>query len=652
MNYTQLANAVRFLSIDAVENAKSGHPGMPMGMADVATVLFNDFLVFNPDDSAWPNRDRFVLSAGHGSMLLYSLLFLCGYPGITLETLKNFRQLGSPAAGHPEFGHLPGIETTTGPLGQGLATAVGMALGEQLLQARVGNIINHYTYVMASDGDLMEGISHEAMSLAGHLKLSKLIVLFDDNQITIDGPTSLSTSDNHDLRFQAYGWNVLSIDGHDFKAIQSAIQSAKLSDKPTIIRCKTIIGKGSPNKCGKSSAHGSPLGHDEVQLTREQLKWPYPAFEVPAEILNSWRECGKRHQTNYNQWHEQFNALSAEHKKLIASSLNFSWKDDLKKLKTQFAQEKPQKGTRLLSQEVLNTIAPLEPKMIGGSADLTPSNNTLAKQQSVIQANNFEGSYIHYGIREHGMAACMNGLSLYGFIPYGGTFLAFTDYLKPALRLSALMKQGVIYVMTHDSIGLGEDGPTHQPIEHLASLRATPNVLVFRPCDAIEVTECWDIALHHLTGPSVLVLSRQNIIHARDEQTTQDNLTHKGGYVLRQSRFEPQVTLIATGSEVGLALQAFDYFESQNIGIRVVSMPCTQLFDQQSSDYQQTVLGNHPRIVIEAAHSFGWHKYIQNQGCFIGIDTFGMSAPAQDIYNHFNITLDHIIQKVKEYIHS
>lgn len=650
-DFHPLATAIRALSMDAVEKAKSGHPGMPMGMADVATVLFHEFLKFNPEDPHWPNRDRFVLSAGHGSMLLYSLLYLTGYKEASLEELKNFRQLHSKTAGHPEYGHLEGIETTTGPLGQGLATAVGMALGERMMAARLGDdLINHHTYVLAGDGDLMEGISHEAISLAGHLKLKKLIVLFDDNNITIDGTTDLSVSDNQLKRFEACGWNAVSIDGHDYKAIHKALKAAQNSDKPSLIACKTTIAKGAPKKAGTSNAHGSPLGAEEIAATREALGWPYAPFEMPEDILNKWRDAGKRHLENYQDWNKRFQSLPHTQKEILKGSLPSNWQQHIETVKSHFANGKPTQATRQLSQTVLDDIAPHLSMLIGGSADLTGSNNTKAKIQKPVTPDNFSGSYIHYGVREHGMAAAMNGLCLYGgFIPYGGTFLAFCDYLKPALRLSALMHQGVIYVLTHDSIGLGEDGPTHQPIEHLASLRAIPNLLVFRPADGIEVAECWQLAIEYRNTPSVLVLTRQNVPHLRVNQTS-ENLTAKGGYLLRESNGKRQATLIATGSEVGLAVEAHEKLKQIGIETAVVSIPSWELFDKQPKSYQKSVLGDVLKVGIEAASSFGWAKYLGENGVFIGMQEFGASAPAPQLYNHFGINSEIIIKSVKERI--
>jgi transketolase len=645
-----LANAIRFLSIDAVEAAVSGHPGMPMGMADVATVLFADFLKFNPLDPKWPNRDRFVLSAGHGCMLLYSLLYLTGYPETTLDQLKNFRQWGSLTAGHPEYGYMSGIETSTGPLGQGLATAVGMAIGERMMNARLGNeVINHFTYVIASDGDLMEGMSQEAISLAGHLGLNKLVVLFDDNEITIDGSTRLSTSDDQLKRFQASGWHVCRIDGHRGDEIHQALAQAQTSDKPSLIACRTTIAKGAPNKAGTSASHGSPLGAVEAAATRECLNWSdHLPFVTPEPILKTWRQLGQRHQETYRQWQTLYENLELKKKAILETKLPAGFQEQVKKLKEQFIETQPKQATRQLSQTVLEHFLPQLPWLIGGSADLSGSNNTKTKNHQPITAKDFSGNYIHYGIREHGMAAAMNGLSLYGgIIPYGGTFLVFSDYLRPALRLSALMHQGVIYVLTHDSIGLGEDGPTHQPIEHLASLRAMPNLNVFRPADGVEVIECWQLALEHRQTPSVIVLSRQAIKPVRQHNTS-ENLCAKGGYVVTGDSSRSQVALIATGSEVGLAVEAHEELKTLGVSSHVVSLPCWNLFDQQPGDYQQEVLGQGLRVGIEAASEFGWRQYLRPGDCFIGMKGFGASAPASVLYEKFGITVDAIITRVKE----
>jgi len=642
-SFRELSNAIRFLSIDAVERANSGHPGMPMGMADVATALFEKHLVFNPKDADWPNRDRFILSAGHGSMLLYSLLYLTGYEEATLGQLKNFRQLHSKTAGHPEYGHLKGVETTTGPLGQGIATAVGMALAERMINAKYPQTIDHYTYVMASDGDLMEGISHEAASFAGHLQLNKLIVLYDDNGISIDGKCSLSFNDDSLMRFQAYGWHAERVDGHDANAIDAAITKAKASNKPSLIACKTTIGFGAPTKANSSEAHGSPLGATEVQATRAALNWPHDPFVIPESIMNSWREIGARHQSVYNQWKLQ--TPNDVQKALQAPSIEVY--NAIKDYKQKVKSEKPCVATRVLSQQVLEVVS-LHAPLVGGSADLTGSNNTKVKSQTTVAAPDYQGNYIHYGVREHAMAAIMNGINLSkAFIPYGGTFLVFLDYLKPALRLSALMNQGVIYVLTHDSIGLGEDGPTHQPIEHLAHLRCIPNVMTFRPMDATEVAECWQLAIQSRTTPSVLVLTRQKLPYLSDLRVSPDeNSCAKGGYVLIESQ-DADVTLISSGSEVSIAVNAAEILAKLNISARVVSMPCMELFAKQPQDYKDQVLGNGLRVGIEAACEGTWPKYLGEKGIFIGMSSFGASAPAEDLYSHFGITADIVVERVK-----
>lgn len=650
--HQQMANAVRFLSIDAVEKAKSGHPGMPMGMADVATVLWRDFLRFDPTCPDWLNRDRFVLSAGHGSMLLYSLLYLSGYEDITLDEIKNFRQLDSKTAGHPEYGYAAGIETTTGPLGQGISNAIGLALGAKLLQAELGaDVINHKVYTIASDGDLMEGISQEVISFAGHLKLNNLIVLYDDNQICIDGPTDLAFTDDTPKRFEASHWFTMTVDGHDPAAIRQALTRAQTADKPVLIACKTKIGYGSPKKANTSGAHGSPLGTDEVAATRQNLDWPYPAFEVPEVILSTWREAGKRTLKERQTWDTNFAGHPSKEAILsrISRTLPKEVSEKFASLRKSFAESKLAQATRQLSQHVLDEITPMMPELVGGSADLTGSNNTKAKQQKPISPFDFSGKYIHYGVREHGMAAIMNGLSLYGsFRPYGGTFLVFSDYLRPALRLSALMEQPVIYVLTHDSIGLGEDGPTHQPIEHLAALRAIPNVNVFRPADAVEVAECWEAALEATSTPSILVLTRQNITPFRDK--TASNLVAKGGYVISEDP-DAAITLIATGSEVEIALEVQQQLALQNIKSRVVSLPCWRLFDQQPTEYRNQVLGSKMRVAIEAASSFGWERYVDQDGLICGIDSFGASAPYSQLYDKFGLTADKICNKIFDKIY-
>lgn len=648
----QMANAIRFLSIDAVERARSGHPGMPMGMADVATVLWRDFLRFDPTCPHWLNRDRFVLSAGHGSMLLYSLLYLTGYKDITLDEIRNFRQLGSKTAGHPEYGHAAGIETTTGPLGQGMANAVGLALGAKLLQAELGkDIINHKVYAIASDGDLMEGISQEVISLAGHLKLDNLVILYDDNQICIDGPTDLAFTDETPKRFEASHWFTITIDGHDPAAIHQALTQAQTAEKPVLIACKTKIGYGSPEKANTSAAHGSPLGAEETVSTRQNLNWLSAAFEIPEEILNAWRDAGQRTVKERQAWDMEFDRhpLKEAILRRLSRTLPKEASQKLAHLRKNLAESELRQATRQLSQHILDEISILMPELIGGSADLTGSNNTKAKQQEPITPHDFSGKYIHYGVREHGMAAIMNGLSLYGpFRPYGGTFLVFSDYLRPALRLSALMKQPVIYVLTHDSIGLGEDGPTHQPIEHLAALRAIPNVNVFRPADAVEVAECWEAALETDATPSVLVLTRQNITPFRNKATS--NLAAKGGYVLKEDS-DAAVTLIATGSEIGIAWETHQKLADENIKARIVSLPCWRLFDQQPVNYRENVLGNKIRVAIEAASSFGWERYVGQDGLICGIDTFGASAPYLQLYNKFGLTADKICNRIFDKIY-
>lgn len=650
VSHNDMANAIRFLAMDAVEAAQSGHPGMPMGMADVATVLFRDFLNFDPTQPTWPNRDRFVLSAGHGSMLLYSLLYLTGYPDMTVDQLKAFRQLGSRTAGHPEYGHASGIETTTGPLGQGISNAVGMALGQALLAARFGaDLFDHFTYVIASDGDLMEGISHEAISFAGHLKLGKLIVFFDDNHISIDGPTSLAVSDNQPARFEAAGWHTQTIDGHDETAIHRAVQAAQKSDKPSLIACRTKIAFGAPKKVGTAAAHGAPLGPEEIAATREALEWSHEPFVVPDEILAAWRSVAKRGHALATSWAHQFAASSHKDEitRRLQGHLPTGWYKPVQDLMAQLQDEKPRQATRQLSQRVLETLTAVVPELVGGSADLTGSNNTKAKSQKDVTSTDFEGAYIRYGVREHGMAAIMNGLSLSNlFLPYGGTFLIFSDYLRPALRLSALMKRQVIYVLTHDSIGLGEDGPTHQPIEQLAALRAIPNLNVFRPADGIETAECWALALEHRDTPSILALTRQALPTVRLTKAS-ENLCARGGYVLQDSKGPRQVTLIATGSEVEIALKAQDQLELNGIHTAVVSLPCWRLFDQQSETYRESVLGSKTlRVAIEAAGPVGWEKYVGRDGVIIGMKSFGASAPCEDLYQHFGITAEALVKTV------
>jgi transketolase len=616
--------------------------------------LFTRFLKFDPARPEWPDRDRFVLSAGHGSMLLYALLHLSGYEEVTLEQLKAFRQLDSLTAGHPEYGHCPGVETTTGPLGQGLGNAVGMALCERLLNARFGDeIVDHYTYVLAGDGCLMEGVSHEAASLAGHLGLGKLIVLFDDNGISIDGPTSLAVSDDQGARFAAYGWEVLSVDGHDAAAVAAALEAARSSARPSLIACRTVIGYGSPGKAGTAATHGAPLGAEEIAGARAALGWPHPAFEVPRDILEAWRAAGLRGSAVSAAWTGRVEGLGkadlAEFQRRLMGLLPSGWASGLEDLKRAAAVERPVVATRVASQRVLEVLSAAVPELVGGSADLTGSNNTKTAAQEVVGAGRFAGSYIHYGVREHAMAAAMNGLALHGgVIPYGGTFLVFSDYCRPAMRLSALMNQRVIYVMTHDSIGLGEDGPTHQPVEHLASLRALPNLNVFRPADTVETAECWALALTSGQRPSVLALSRQGLPTVRGEPGA-ENLCALGGYILAPAEAERQVTLLASGSEVSLALEAQGLLAAEGIPAAVVSLPCWELFAEQSQHYRDEVLGPGTlRVAVEAGVPFGWDRWIGPGGTVVGMTGFGASAPAKDLYRHFKITPQAIVTAVKE----
>ncbi len=684
MNHSHLksmANAIRFLSIDAVQKANSGHPGMPLGMADVATVLFAKYLNHNPDDSKWFNRDRFVLSNGHGSMLLYSILYLTGY--ISVDELKNFRQMGSKTPGHPEFGLTSGVEATTGPLGQGFAAAVGMALAESILEKQFR--INHYTYVMLGDGSLMEGISHEAASLAGHLKLNKLIALFDDNDISIDGATCLSCSDDVEKRFLAYGWNVDKIDGHDFDAISLAIEQAKKSDKPTMICCKTIIGKFS-SRAGTSSAHSGAFSEEDIKQMREKLNWNYEPFHVPEDVKNAWKKTVERAKQNYTMSFQRVTLESRKEEKewIPVSSTGMTRESTgmteenagmtgyhaelqrrldkhlpdniagvLAALKKQICELMPNEATRSSFGRVMELLTESMPELIGGSADLTGSNCTKYEHMQVINSNNYSGSYVHYGVREHAMAACMNGMALHGAIlPYGGTFLVFSDYCRPAIRLSALMKQQVMYVMTHDSIGVGEDGPTHQPIEHLASLRAIPNLYVFRPADAVETLECVSIALEKKESPALFALSRQNVSYMRKFYSDIDqsaNLSKFGAYILCECSKELKVTIFATGSEVEIAVEAREKLQEKGIGTRIVSMPCWRLFDEQSDEYKAAILNNDSiKVAIEAGSEMGWHKYIGSNGIFIGMKSFGESAPYKTLYEHFNISADHVVKCVCE----
>lgn len=646
VTHADIANAIRFLSIDAVQKANSGHPGMPMGMADVCAVLFKYFLKFDPSDPEWINRDRFVLSAGHGSMLLYSLLYLTGYKSVSLEDIKNFRQLDSICAGHPEYEHGTGIETTTGPLGQGIANAVGFAISEEILKAKKGkDIYDHKTYVIAGDGCLMEGISHEALSLAGHLKLKNLIMFFDNNSVSIDGPTSLAVSDNYKKRFEAYGWEYIDINGHNEKQIFKAIKKTQKAKKPTVISCKTVIGFGSPNKSGTSSVHGSPLGEDEINLVRKKLKWKHAPFVIPKEILSAWRTIGEQGKKLRLQWQKKagnkINKLSQDNSKLLNNIFTNA--------KIAAVKDAKPTATRKSSEDILTLLTTEIPELIGGSADLAGSNNTKTKSQKIIKPGNFSGSYIHYGVREHAMAAIMNGIALHdNLIPYGGTFLIFSDYCKPAIRLSALMKQRVVYVMTHDSIGLGEDGPTHQPIEQLAGLRAIPNLNVFRPADTTETIECWELALQQKKTPSVLSLTRQNLIPVRKE-FNKENKCSFGAYEILRTNSTIDLTLIATGSEVEIAIEASHELAKNKIHCKVISMPCQELFDQQSETYKNKILNETTtKISIEAASTMGWKKYTGNEGRELGIDSFGKSAPYKKIYEHFKLTSNNIVKQAKE----
>ncbi|CAO3350890.1 transketolase [Azospirillum melinis] len=649
-----MASAIRALSMDAVEAAKSGHPGMPMGMADVATVLFTQFLKFDPKNPTWADRDRFVLSAGHGSMLLYSLAYLTGYERMTIDEIKRFRQLHSLTPGHPEVDPSLGIEMTTGPLGQGVSTAVGMALAERITNARFGDeLIDHYTYVIASDGDLMEGVSHEACSLAGHLGLNRLIVLWDDNHISIDGTTDLSFTDDTQARFRSYGWNTIAVDGHDTDAVSKAIAQARTStDKPTLIACRTIIGKGAPNKANSHACHGSPLGADEIAATRTAIGWTHEPFVVPDEVLSAWRAAGTRSVEAYNAWSSRRATLSAEAGKAFDEAFSHgvpsALTDTIVAFKQKVSAEKPSWATRVASGNTLEVLVPAIPEMVGGSADLTPSNNTKVKNTADVKGKGeFAGRYVRYGVREHGMATLMNGMTLHGgIIPYGGTFMQFADYCRPAIRLAALMKQRTVFVMTHDSIGLGEDGPTHQPVEHLAALRAIPNLLVLRPADAVETAECWQIALEATGAPSVLALTRQNVPTLRTEHTA-ENLSARGAYVIVEAEGERKATILATGSEVSLAVEARKALQAQGIGTAVVSMPSWELFERQDDAYKASVLGTGVRVGVEAAIRLGWDRWLGDKGAFVGMAGFGESAPYQELYKHFGITAEAVVDAVK-----
>ena len=646
----RMADAIRALAIDAVEAANSGHPGMPMGMADVATVLWSRFLKYDAADPRWPDRDRFVLSAGHGSMLLYAVLHLTGHVGMEIDKLKTFRQLHSPCAGHPEFGEHPAIETTTGPLGQGLATAVGMALAERLMAARYGkSLVDHRTWVIVGDGCLMEGVSHEAIGLAGHLQLEKLTVLWDNNHISIDGATSLSTSEDQVKRFAAAGWATRTVDGHDPEQVAAAMAFATRSRKPTMIACRTIIGLGAPSKAGTAAVHGSPLGAKEAAAAKEMLGWHEPPFTVPEDLYERWHAAGTRGAGTRRGWLKRLarHAQRADFERAIAGKLPDNWHEAVAALKQDIADTRPKLATRQSSQKALEALVPATPDMVGGSADLTGSNLTLVKGMGFVSPGNYAGRYIHYGIREFGMAACANGLALHGgIIPYTGTFFVFTDYMRPAIRLGALMGQRVIHVMTHDSIGLGEDGPTHQPIEHLASLRAMPGLHVFRPADALETAECWELAVKRADGPSMLVLTRQALPALRTDIA--ENRSARGGYVLAEAEGGRQATLIATGSEVSIAMIAREILAGENIPVAVVSLPCWELFAQQDEDYRAAVLGGALRVGVEAACDFGWERIIGTTGVFIGMQGYGASAPAEDLYNYFGITSEAIAAAVRK----
>ena len=639
----ELANAIRFLSIDAVQKANSGHPGMPMGMADVATILFKDFLRFDPNKPSWINRDRFVLSAGHGSMLLYSLLYLTGYKSVSLKDIKNFRQINSICAGHPEYHPDTGIETTTGPLGQGLSNAVGFAISEEILKKKFGKSkIDHKTYVLAGDGCLMEGISHEALSLAGHLKLKNLILLFDNNSVSIDGPTSLAVSDNHENRFKSYGWNYIKIDGHNFKEISKALKKAQSSKKPIAISCRTTIGYGSPNKGGKASSHGSPLGEEEIKLVRKKLDWNYEPFQIPKNLLHEWRKIGQVASEKAKKHKSIF-------KNNVNQKINFkSLKASIDKVKNNYLGNLKPLATRKTSEMFLDIASKL-PNLIGGSADLAGSNNTKTKNHKIIKPGNFSGNYIHYGVREHAMCGIMNGIALHSnLIPYGGTFLIFSDYCKPSIRLAAMMKQQVVYIFTHDSIGLGEDGPTHQPIEQLTSLRSIPNLNVFRPADLIETFESWQIALESKNTPSVIALTRQGINPVRVESSS-DNKTAKGGYEILRSNDDISVTILSSGSETSLACDICQKLATENIYSKVISMPCQEIFDQQNSEYKKKILTETKLVIsIEASETGYWKKYTGTNGLNFGISDFGKSAPYKEIYDHFNLNSESIIKRIKE----
>lgn len=644
----KMATSLRFLVADAIEKANSGHPGMPLGMADVATVLFAKYINVNPKDAKWFNRDRFVLSAGHGSMLLYSLFYLMGYADISIEDIKSFRQLGSKTAGHPEYGHLDGVDMTTGPLGQGISSAVGMALAERVLNAKFADLCNHYTYVMCGDGCLMEGISEEAAAIAGALKLNKLIVFWDNNNITIDGSVDQVSVTDQVARFKALGWEVLRINGHNYEEISAAVEKAQKSERPTLIACKTTIGFGAPTKSGTSKVHGSPLGAEELAAMKERFGWNYADFEIPEDVLALWRAVGTKSNPIYDQWNKKASERP-EFTDYINNVLPKNWNEELNKLKENVIAEQTKVATRKASQMCLEKIMGQIPQIIGGSADLAASNLTFVKGMKTITADDYNGNNVMYGIREHAMAAIMNGMALHGgVIPYGGTFFVFSDYMRPAMRLAALMKLNPVYVLTHDSIGVGEDGPTHQPVEHLASYRCMPNLNTFRPCDVVETAEAWELALTSKQTPSILALSRQNVPTLRT--SFKENLSAKGAYIISACKGKPQATIIATGTEVSLAVEAQKVLAAENISVNVVSMPCWELFENQSEEYRQEVLGNAPRIAVEAGVAFGWERYIGNAENFVGMRSFGASGKGEDVYKYFSITVDAVVEKVKNLV--
>lgn len=656
--HQRMANAIRFLSMDAVQHANSGHPGLPMGAADITTILFTKFMKFDPTRPNWPDRDRFVLSAGHGSMLLYSSLYLLGYPDIDMDEIKNFRQLGAKTAGHPEYGHAAGIETTTGPLGQGIANAVGMAMAERKLSNEFGgDIVDHYTWCLAGDGCLMEGISQEAISLAGHMKLSKLVLFWDNNSISIDGPISLSDSTDQIARFKASKWNTISVDGHNPDEIAAAIEEAKSSDKPTLIACKTTIGYGSPNKAGTSGVHGAPLGDAEIAKTRKALGWDAEPFKIPSEILDCWRLAGLRSKSDRKKWEKRLDGLDTDTKcefeRRIRGDLPKGFDKDIHAYKKQLIEDLPTMATRKASQAALEIVNGALPETIGGSADLTGSNNTNTSQTAPITPDDFSGRFIHYGIREHAMAAAMNGMALHGgLIPYSGGFMIFSDYCRPSIRLAALMGIRVIHVLTHDSIGLGEDGPTHQPVEQLASLRAIPNLNVLRPADATETAECWQLAIESPTTPSAIALTRQNLAPQRKEYQ-KVNLCSRGAYELAAADDEPSVTIFASGSEVEIAIEAKAILDAEGHPTRVVSVPSFELFEQQDKEYRAGTIGDAPvRIAIEAGIKQGWERFIGEDGVFIGMSGFGASGPYKELYEHFGITAAAAVKAAQDILSS